>query len=534
MQSVRYWLQSSIKRVYPGTEAVECTKITMLTARNDQVSFQACVRNLTENPVHVQLRVDGADGLDITVRRVGYVPLPHFTPNVPIEHIEGIGQLPGLAPDPLFPESDIVAGPFETQAFWLTVRVPAEVEPKLRPLSVQFFTNDILMSSLTAEIDTRPLIVKTTAFPVIQWFYADSLCDWYKLEPYEPKFWPILENYIRDLVQHGCSSLYVPIITPPTDGIKRPHQLLKVTEPSVGQYEFDFTDVEKWVDIGLSQGVQYFEWTHWFWQWGVQWALRVYRSNADRESLLWPHETSATSQTYRNFLSQLFPVLKQFLDRKGIQDRSFFHVSDEPHGVEHMNNYKAARQMLRELAPWMKVMDALSEVEYGKQKLTDMPVPSISVAHEYAAAGIPSWVYYCCGPRGEYLNRFLDTPLTKIKMHGWLFRKLNALGFLHWGYNYWYAAGSQRMIDPFSENAAGNWPGWSSGDPFVVYPGVEGPIDSIRWEIFGESLRDYALLESAGIESDDPILADIKGYAEFPFTEEWLTEARRRVIERPV
>ena len=43
-------------------------------------------------------------------------------------------------------------------------------------------------------------------------------------------------------------------------------------------------------------------------------------------------------------------------------EASFFHLSDEPHGPEHLANYRAAREMLREIAPWMPVMDALSEV----------------------------------------------------------------------------------------------------------------------------------------------------------------------------
>ncbi|MHB1461102.1 MAG: DUF4091 domain-containing protein [Armatimonadota bacterium] len=532
MSNAKFWLQSSIKRVYPGSKPKKSSEMSFITARNEQISFQACVRNNGDQPLQLSLEIQDADGLGTLIRRVGYVPLPHLTPDVPSKHIEGLKHLPGLVPDPLYPGSELLVGSHETQAFWVTVSIPAEIEPGVRTLNVQFMTEDTVCAQLAVVVDTRPLVVKRTSFPLIQWFYADSLCDWYGLEPYEERFWPILEAYVRDLVQHGCSSLYVPIITPPTDGIKRPHQLLKVTETSDGQYEFDFTDVEKWVDIGLSQGSQYFEWTHWFWQWGVKWALRVYRSNADRESLLWPHETPATSDTYRNFLSQLFPVFKQFLDRKGIADRSFFHVSDEPHGEEHMGNYKTARQMLLELAPWMKVMDALSEVEYGKQKITDMPVPSIGVAHEYAEAGIPSWVYYCCGPRGKYLNRFLDTPLTKIRMHGWLFRKLGALGFLHWGYNYWYAAGSQKLLDPFVDASANNWPGWSYGDPFVVYPGEAGPIDSIRWEVFGESLRDYALLETAGVQPDDPMFDEIKGYAEFPFSEKWIAKTRRKIIER--
>jgi len=46
--------------------------------------------------------------------------------------------------------------------------------------------------------------------------------------------------------------------------------------------------------------------------------------------------------------------------------KSYFHVSDEPHGEAARANYMLARGVLKELAPWMQVMDALSEIEFGR------------------------------------------------------------------------------------------------------------------------------------------------------------------------
>ena len=88
------------------------------------------------------------------------------------------------------------------------------------------------------------------------------------------------------------------------------------------------------------------------------------------------------------------------------------------------------------------------------------------------------------------------------------------------------------MIDPFTEGAAGLWPDIPYGDPFVVYPGPDGPLDSIRWEVFAESLEDYAMLQTAGVDPDDPLLEDIRTYAEFPKTQAWIMEATARVLAR--
>lgn len=226
------------------------------------------------------------------------------------------------------------------------------------------------------------------------------------------------------------------------------------------------------------------------------------------------------------------PELRKFLDEEHLSpDRTLFYVSDEPPG-ETLDNYKRARALLKELAPWMKVMDALSDIRYGKQHITDMPVVILDSAQNYIDAGIPHWVYYCIGPRGDYLNRLYDTPLATIRMSEWLFYRLGAKGFLHWGYNYWYKMDTRQLEDPFKEGVGGAWPGIAYGDPFVVYPGPAGPIDSIRWEAFAESLQDYAMLQTAGIKLGSPILSDLKFYKDFPRQEEWVEKKVQQILNR--
>ena len=530
MSGVTCWLESSLNRVFPGSQARKRDSIDLLVARGERISFQACIRNDSTMQVGAKATVSAADGLGVTIRRVGYVPMRHHNPDDAGEW-DGIGHIPGLVPDPLFAEDSTIVGPLESQSFWINVSIPEDYQPGGYDIAVAFIVDDAPAAALTAHLEVRPITIsRVRPFPVTHWFYADALCDWYKVEPYEERFWGIVEPYMRDMAEHGGSSQYVPLFTPPTDGVKRPHQLLEVATPSQGRYTFDFTDVRRWVTLARSSGASYFEWTHFFSQWGVKNALRIYRSNQDRDSLLWPPETEATSDTYRNFLAQFLPEFHDFLRAHRLLKCSIFHVSDEPHGDETLANYRRARALLKELAPWMKAWDALSDIRYAREGLTDFPIPSIAVAKQFAEEGFAAWAYFCCGPRGKYLNRVLDTPLAKIRMSGWLFYRLKALGFLHWGYNYWYKSQTQEMIDPFTESAGGMWPGWPYGDPFVVYPGPDGPLDSIRWEAFGESMQDIALLRTLNIDPDDALLAAINDYDDFPATEDWIASTRRQVL----
>ncbi|MHB1455793.1 MAG: DUF4091 domain-containing protein [Armatimonadota bacterium] len=529
--SIVCWLQNSLTRVYPTTEAFSCDKPILYAARNEKISFQACVRNIAYECKNIQTSVVAPEILDVTIRRVGYVPVAHFNTDTPSEELDGLDRIPGYVPDPLFHDDTAIAGPLETHSFWINLAVSENATPGSVDFKVIFKVDNEVISELESSVYISEIVLSNKTFPVTHWFYADALCDWYTVNAFDERFWSIVEPYMANLTSHGNNCMYVPIFTPPTDGVKRPTQLLKVESPSKDIYNFDFNDVKRWVDLARKCGAQMFEWTHLFSQWGVKYALRIYRDNNDDTSLLWEPETSATSTTYRNFLTQFLPEFYNFLMREDLIGTSLFHVSDEPHGDEHLQNYRDARAMLKELAPWMKVADALSDIRYGIEGLTDIPIPSIAAASEYNKAGIPAWTYFCCGPRGKYLNRFLDTPLAKIRMSGWLFYRHDAKGFLHWGYNYWYKSQTRELIDPFTELCGGVWPSFGQGDPFVVYPGPDGPIDSIRWEVFAESLNDYALLQTVNTDRNSSMLSDIQSYDEFPKNAEWIMNARKSILD---
>jgi hypothetical protein len=364
--------------------------------------------------------------------------------------------------------------------------------------------------------------------------HSDSIWEYYKIEPFSQRFWELADAYIADLTAHNLNVVYSPIFNARHEVLKRPAQLLRVRHLGDDRYEFDFSDVRRWIQLAKKNNAEFVEWTHFFTPAPTsgKHPQRIYERWDAIGELLWPTDTLATSNAYRRFLEQFMPQFKQVLDEEGMLDRSLFHCADEPDGDVQLADYRTARGLLRELAPWMRVIDAMSDPRYAIEGLTDMPIPSIVTAPHFAEADCPAWVYFCCGPRGRYLQRFHDTPLAKLRMAGWLFYKLKAKGFLHWGHNYWFVFCTSTIGDPFTDAAVSAWPGMPHGDAFVVYPGDNGPIDSIRWEVFAESLQDYALLQTAGVDPDEPLLVDLKSYEIFPKEEAWITDATVAVLER--
>jgi hypothetical protein len=540
---IHAWLATSLRRFFPGSPAESAASLAIPCARGERISFQAVFRTGDE-PMVATAVATCSRNLRCSVRRVGYVPLRHLQTGTPADDLEGTAFLPGLVPDPLFVEDRVHAGPHETNAFWFTITVAAQCEPGLHPVHVLLIADSGEKISLLAELEVQPAcLAPRVDFPITHWLYADALVDYYGVDLGSSAFWELLDSYFANYAEHGLDMVMVPLLTPPLDGVKRPTQLLGISLEG-GQYTFDWTWVDRWIEAARANGIHGFEWSHLFSQWGARYAPRVYEGHGETKTLLWSPRTGALSPAYVQFLEALLPELERFVVSEQVLEQSWFHISDEPHVAPppsadddppidaHTGSYAEARALLHKLAPWMRVLETVEDPTFVRDGLVDMGVPLLPTAPKFVAEGLPSWTYFCCLPRGRFLNRLLDTPLTKIRMTGWLLHRLGAQGFLHWGYNYWYRAGTTDLIDPYDIPDGARWPEWAAGDPFVVYPGPSGPVDSIRWEVFAESLQDLALLRAAEIDPDDPSLADIRDYADFPRDAAWIDARRRSVLAR--
>ena len=533
--TVKSWLSSAFVRNYPQTSVGKGGMLRLEVALNEKSAFQLVLRNDgAENPVKVEIFTEKQKEFNTRIRRVGYVPMPHFnTPVEEAEDCEGLDYLPGVVPDPLFDEQIIELPAKETHSFWISVQPKRNIKPGKYKITLLVRSEGRTARKHTVEITAHSVRLKPRKnFSVTNWFYTDALMDWYKTAGYDRRFWELLPAYLENLADHAQDTVLVPMFTPPLDGVKTPCQLLKVKKSIHDKYSFDFSDVKKYIEIAKKCGIKQFEWCHLVTQWGAENAIRVYEGQGETRKLFWSPKTKATGKIYKNFLSQLLPELYTFLKKEKILNKSYFHLSDEPHGQEHLANYRRFRDYLRQAAPWMKIMDALSDIEFAKTGLADIPIASESVLPNFIDTDVPCWVYYCCWPRGKYLNHLMDTPLAKIAMHGFLCYRFDVGGFLHWGYNFWYRRHTTDLVDPFTVSDAGNWPEWPYGDTFLVYPGPEGPIDSIRWEVFGMAMQAYQMFQTTVISRDDKLLKDIHSFADFPKTEKQREYLRRRLFHK--
>ncbi len=191
---VHAWLSTSLHRLFPLSAPGTRRTLAICAARGERVSLQVGVRVEGADPVEVAVRTAAADGLAVQVRRVGCVPVPHHNTATPAEELDGVGHIPGYVPDVLFPESTTRVAQGEVAAFWLTVTVLKEARPGPHEIEVEVFAGGKPQQPLKATVQvSEVLLARRKGFHATHWFYADALCDWYKVEPFADAFWPICE-----------------------------------------------------------------------------------------------------------------------------------------------------------------------------------------------------------------------------------------------------------------------------------------------------------------------------------------------------
>lgn len=378
-----------------------------------------------------------------------------------------------------------------------------------------------------------------------EFLHADCLADYYRAEPFSERHWELLEHYIRYAVQHGVNMILTPLFTPPLDtargGERTTVQLVGVKKQGE-RYSFDFSRLDRWIDLCLGCGARCIEMAHLFTQWGADFAPKIMAEVNGAETRLFGWDTPAQSEAYRGFLAAFLPALRAYLAQKGVLQKTWFHVSDEPQ-EKNLDSYRAARQCMQQYLPDSPLFDACSDYALYAKGAVSRPIVSNNHIAPFLEAKVPGlWTYYCCVQGVDVSNRFFAMPSYRNRIIGVQAYLYKLEGFLHWGYNFYNTRFSRQKIDPYAVTDCGEQ--FPAGDAFLVYPGADGhPRGSIRLMVLAQAMDDYRalqLLESlSSYEAAAELIRQEAGmqitFAQYPRNKGFLPALRRRVnreIER--
>lgn len=420
-------------------------------------------------------------------------------------------------PDPILTDSAFSVKADEVQPLWVSIPIDQAAKPGLYKGTVVItgktgnrkknWTKEFYLRVYPVTLDKSPLLVTNWSahFNTTALSYMNNNEP---LEIYSDLYWELVEKHAQIMASHR----------------QNVHRVFPVWHTQYtydqGKYTFDFSRFDKEAELFDRYGVlERIEGGHLAWRSG-NWDSPFYvevplPDNEESQSLQAGINPLKVENGMRfvklpigdprtqNFLDQFLPALKEHLSEKGWLDRYMQHIADEP-TAKNSESYRQISGYVKKHLPDVKILDAvLTSKELAGT--IDVWVPVLDVLHrdhnfylDLQKEGKELWYYTCVMPRGNYANRFIELPLIQTRLLHWINFKYNAIGYLHWGLNYWEK--DQLNIDASRDR--GRLP---AGDNCIIYPGYRKLYSSIRFEAMRDGIDDYQLLKM--VEKKDSVKA---------------------------
>ena len=539
-------LYNSLTLITPdkGSEESELKEYSI--CKNEPFSFQMAYKffddpDAEKNPEELHFYIRLTTELDINTYHVACVPVMHaysrIEPKLPI----------GMYPDILIPKQtnpnilrqtirnkpgfrcieegesiSLAAYNDSWRQVWFIVNEDGGVlTPGKHTVKIELIDiSGNLVGQNALALEVLDAMLPEQSLYYTNWFHNDCLADYYNVQLFSDEYFEIMNNFLITAVKNGMNMLLMPAFTPPLDtaiGEERMTVQLVGVKKNADKYEFDFSLMKRYIDVAREAGIQFFEHSHFFTQWGAAHAPKIIAEVDGHMQKIFGWETDAAGDEYVSFLRAYIPAVRTFLRDEGLEETTLFHISDEPSDAN-FETYEKSYAGIRELLSGCTVGDALSDPKYYESGLVQTPIARTNNAMGFVGKCDNLWIYYTGGECYNGLsNRLIQLPRERNRGIGVQLYFFNTKGFLHWGYNFYYGRLSHGLYDPAIDPCCGFA---NAGTTYSVYPGRDKkPLQSIHQKIFTEALIDIRALQLleqlAGRDTCESLIREYLGEPDF-------------------
>ncbi|MBM3236835.1 DUF4091 domain-containing protein [Candidatus Poribacteria bacterium] len=473
------WAEDPLVKIFKDTpfREIKCIEISCAGNEYQAGQFAITTQKKLEN-VTVQLSsLTHESGYILPQKHVswnfvGYVPLTKNTYHTPDSEL--LRKAPADFPDPLIDERSITIDAEKTQPVWLTIFVPKDA-PAGKYRGKATVSTSCGKKTLDISLNVHPFALPDEWHLLVTlWFDPNIIAKFHHVEMWSEEYWEILAQYAKNMAEHRQNVVETPFPSP-------------IERKKDGTLEIDYASLDKWVEFfeqaNACDRIEFPAVAHTVQESGHNWwtSRELVLNNISVKE----QETGETvSLPPEEGLAAMLTNLDKHLMERGWHKKAMVHISDEP-TIYKLESYCKAADFVHQHAPHLKIIEAIETTGFGNY--LDVWVPKLSHLmnwyDEYEAqrkTGTELWFYTCCHPYGAFPNRFIDFALIKTRILFWLNWKYQLEGYLHWGLNRW-------TENPFKDVGEDLPP----GDRFIIYPGNDGPMNSMRWEASREGLQDY-------------------------------------------
>ena len=416
--------------------------------------------------------------------RIGYVPSVYDTP-------VDVDDYYDIRPEMIYPDvlEEVDLGrlhgqPNCRQAFFFQIKDSEKIPVGDSTVTVRFCIDGKQYAKTSFVIRKLSAVLPKQKAISTCWMHYDSIEAQHNVKMFSRDFYKVFGSYLDAAVYSGQTMLLLPIFTPAFDTEvgteRRTAQLLDIREDAEGNFSFDFKKMHAFIDFALTHGIEQFEMPPMFTQWGALHCPKIMVKGVDgRTRLRFGWKTDSLSDDYRRFLATLIPALVSEMRARGLEEKTFFHVSDEPH-KDQLERWQACKDMITPYLGNCRTLDACSDIEFAGKNEREYAVAVENRLRPFIDAGCrPLCTYFCCGPRNlHYPNRFMSMPLPRLIVLGATLWRYDIDLFLQWGFNFYNTFLSRREISPYGNTDCDVM--YLSGDAFIVYPNYAGRSANIQ------------------------------------------------------
>lgn len=403
----------------------------------------------------------------------------------------------GVVADPLREWSSVDVPAGANQPVWFTVEIPAGTQPGAYTTTVRASSAADELGSWTLRVAVPDVELQPVAerpFMLDLWAHPDAIADQTGADLWSERHWNELRPYLRDLAEHGQRVVNVAITEDPWmvehQGEWRPQTYSHFSSTVEWRWDgerflFDFSVFDRFVRESRAAGIG--NRIHAFAMLQFDHRERfVYTDTRTGERVV--EEVDLGDARYREGWGQFLGAFTTHLKDNGWYDDASLGFDERP-----SEEMQVVFDVLEDEAPeWLDkiavaansldVQDFADYVSYNYSFLDQVPQGDIE---QRRAEGKPTLFYTYYNPLRP--NTVTASPPMSARVLSWVVAQRNLDGYLRWTYNSWP---SDVYSDPSFR--------YGQGDEYIVYPGRDGPVSSIRWETFTDGQDDAELLRMYG------------------------------------
>ena len=414
-----------------------------------------------------------------------------------------VDETMSLKADPLLEDESVDVPANLAQSVWLTLALPPDAAAGT--YSGQFEVAASSGGRADFEVTVEVLPAKLSepwnwSFYLNIWQDPTPVATAHKVEAWSEEHWRLLEHYAENFAAHGMKAIMTHIVYDPWQSVRGypSHTMVEWKYPGeftaggADKFEWDFTVFDRYVELMMKAGVR---------RRIDCYSLVMGPGNTTNAHIRYLDTTAGTHRTaeltvgdplWREAWAAFLPVLRKHLKEKGWFDKAVLGFDEKPEEV-----MRVIFDFIIRTAPDFKLASSggypgderkwADEIVLIIDNLTDENLwkhyePLVKRMQQDRSSLIT--FYTCCWP--HYPNTFLFSQLRESRLMAWLAWKYGLDGYLRWAVNIYP---EDVWNQPFFT--------WPSGDMFFVYPGKQGPLDSMRWELLRQGVQDYEALRIA-------------------------------------